>query len=223
VIPLAKVADQRQIEALTPLLRDRICVVVGSAPRTSRYVEIFPGELSIPVNGGISSVKGEIDLWVVGSKHYDAHEAMTRHLHRTMLDQAKKRVVNRALFLRGPKHASEQHTLERLHARDCRVERYSVLDKPTKRWLEGELCGRTDDKQPCSSGILAAAVALWCGATSVRLEGISLKPGYHYLPNREGEAWWRDHVNADRRALQTLRRRFHDKIHGDIFSGMGWT
>jgi hypothetical protein len=54
----------------------------------------------------------------------------------------------------------------------------------------------------------------------VRLEGISLKPGYHYLPNREGEAWWRDHVKADRRALQCLRQRFQEKIQGDIFKGI---
>jgi hypothetical protein len=56
-----------------------------------------------------------------------------------------------------------------------------VLDKTTKRWIEGELCDRRDDKKPCSSGVLAVAMALYAGAAAVRLVGFSFSPGYHYL------------------------------------------
>jgi hypothetical protein len=221
VIPVATEADRRQLDALIPLLNGRACVVVGSAPRKTPVVDLFDGEVSIAVNGGISSLTGEVDLWVVGSKPYDVSETSGhRQRHRDMLDQCRKRVVKRALFLRQPKAASEPLTLERLQARDCVVRQYSCLDKPTKRWLEGEYCGRKDDKQPCSSGVLAAAIALWCGAASVRLEGFSLKPGYHYLPKVRPEAWWRNHIDADRRALRLLRQRFHSRIMGDIFRDM---
>jgi len=220
MIPLATVADTSQLDILAPLLSGASVVVIGSAPIRSRFVEVLDGEISMPVNGAISSVLGKVDLWVLGSKHYDTHEANTRFLHKTMLDQGKDRQVQRAVFLRGPKHMSEAATLERLRSRRCEVATWSVLDKPTKRWLEGEYCGRVDDKQPCSSGVLAAAMALWCGAASVRLSGFSLQPGYQYLPKQTPQPWWRDHIEADRRALRLLRQRFKTQIQGDIFAGL---
>ena len=119
-------------------------------------------------------------------------------------------------MLRGPDKATEQDTLAALTRLACTVEAWSVLDKPTKQWLEHTLCGRPGDKEPCSSGILATAIALWCGAASVRLVGFSFTPGYHYLPKERPQAWWRNHIAADRRALQTLRGRYGAQLSGAI-------
>jgi hypothetical protein len=111
---------------------------------------------------------------------------------------------------------SEAWTLARLDKLGCRYGSWSVLDKLTKRWMEGEICGRTDDKAPCSSGILTAAIALWCGAASVRLVGFSFTAGYHYLPGQSAPPWWRNHVDADRRAIQALRQRYGVRLTGDL-------
>lgn len=208
MIPLAKHAERAQVERLIPLVDGRHCVVVGSAPLPTRYADISADEVAIPVNGGISSVAGLVDIWVLNSKAQDAPGAVIRPLHQTMLRQGSNRSVGHILFLRGPKVASEALTMATLKRQRVSWSSWSVLDKPTKRWLEGELCGRLDDKKPCSSGILAVAAALWCGAASVRLEGFSFEPGYHYLRNQRPESWWRDHVAADRRALTSMRHRY---------------
>jgi hypothetical protein len=215
-IPLAKTADPTQVERVRELLADRACVVVGSAPLTSKHADVQPGELAIPVNGGISSLAGAADLWVVNSKAQDAPGMLIRPLHKLMLEQASGRTVGHLLMLRGPKVMSEQGTLATLKALRCRHNTWSVLDKPTKRWLEGELCARVDDKKPCSSGILAVAIALYCGAASVRLVGFSFTEyGYHYPTKEKPASWWRDHVTADRRALAALQQRY-GRLSGEI-------
>lgn len=218
-LPLAKHADLAQVERLRPFVTGRACVVVGSAPLPTPQAEVQQDEVVIAVNGGISSAP-RVDLWVVASRPQDRPGAPDmKPLHRTMLQQAKGRSPRHALFLRGPKpsDASEDGTLAALERLACRPQTWSVLDKPTKRWLEGELCARKVDKQPCSSGILATAIALWCEAASVRLVGISLKAGYHYLPHeRHAPAWWRNHVEADRRALAALYRTYGPLLSGAI-------
>ncbi len=208
LIPLALLADPAQVDALRPFVANRNCVVIGSAPLATRHAEIQPHELTIPVNGGISSLKGPADVWAVNSKQQDASTALMRPLHRTMLEQGSNRSVQHILLLRGPKVASERSTLEMLKSWRCAYQSWSVLDKPTKRWIEGELCARADDKKPCSGGILATALALWCGASSVRLVGFSFTPGYHYIKNDHPQTWWRDHVAADKRALAALQQRY---------------
>jgi hypothetical protein len=137
-------------------------------------------------------------------------------MHRLMLAQAEGADTDHLLLLRGPKVASEEGTIETLLQRGAYWRTWSVLDKPTKRWIEGELCGRVDDLQPCSAGILAVACALWCGAAAVRLVGFSLKPGYHYLPKTPPQSWWRNHVSADRRALEVLTRRYPGHLSGAL-------
>jgi hypothetical protein len=156
-----------------------------------------------------------IDLWIVGSKPYDriGSRAPTGDLHWKMLDQARGRRVARAVFLRQPKIASEGYTLQQLQQRDCGVQSYSCLDKPTKRWLETAYCGRIEKQ--CSSGILAAAIAFHCEAASVTLEGFSLNPGYHYL-KASPKAFWRDHVPEDRRAIAFLSERYGDRLRGEL-------
>lgn len=215
-IPLAQSADFAQIERVREFVSGRRCVVVGSAPLSTQYAVIEPYETTIAVNGGISSLPGIADLWVVGSKAQDMPGAAMRPLHRTMLDQGKHGRVGHLLLLRGPKVASERGTLETLTRLHCSYSTWSVLDKPTKRWLEGELCARIDDKKPCSSGLLAVAAALWCGAAAVRLVGFSLTPGYHYLPKERPQSWWRDHVEADKRALVALTARYGSRLSGDL-------
>ena len=110
-IPLSKVADPSQVEVLRPRLEGRSCVVVGSAPLSSRYADVQPYETVIAVNGGIGSVPAVTDLWVIGSKPYDDQGAHPRELHRRMLDQCKGKSVTHALFLRQPKIATEALTL----------------------------------------------------------------------------------------------------------------
>lgn len=218
-LPLATVADPSQVERVRDLLSGRACVVVGSAPLGSAAADVGETEIAIAVNGGISSVPRAVDLWVVASRAVDRPGSpQIKPLHKTMLHQAKGRSAGHVVFLRGPKDASEQDTLAALQQLRFTHQTWSVLDKPTKRWLEGELCARVGDspRDICSSGILATAMALWCGAASVRMVGFSFTPGYQYLPKERGASWWRNHVEADRRALQALRARYGATLTGTI-------
>lgn len=216
-IPLAQTADVSQVERVRDLIAGRACVVVGSAPLSSPVADVTETEIVIAVNGGISSVPRAVDLWVVASRTQDRPgNPLIKPLHKTMLQQAKRRTVGHLLMLRGPTDASERDTLAALAQLGCLHHTWSVLDKPTKRWLEGELCARVADKSPCSSGILATAIALWCGASAVRMVGFSLKAGYHYLPNAQPQSWWRNHVDADRRAVLALRARYGAQLSGAI-------
>lgn len=219
-LPLATTADPSQVERVRDLIAGRACVVVGSAPLGSHAADVSETEIAIAVNGGISSVPRAAELWVVASRPQDRPgHPQIKPLHKTMLQQAKDRAAGHVLFLRGPnapKDASEQDTLAALAQLRFTHQAWSVLDKPTKRWLEGELCARVADKRPCSSGILATAIALWCGADSVRMVGFSFTPGYQYLPKERGASWWRNHVDADRRALVALRARYGAQLSGAI-------
>jgi hypothetical protein len=217
-IPIATAYDPAQVERVRDLIAGRACVVVGSAPLSTKTAEIADGELVIAVNGGISSVAGAVDLWVVASRPQDKPgNATIKPLHKTMLHQAKGRTAGHVLMLRGPKakDASEQHTLAMLETLGCRVGTWSVLDKPTKLHIEKTLCERRD-KEPCSSGILATALALYCGAAAVRMVGFSFVAGYQYLPKERPAAWWRNHIPADKRALRALQARYGSVLSGAI-------
>lgn len=215
-IPLATVADPQQVERVRDLIEGRACVVVGSAPLPSKTADVADTDVVIAVNGGISSVARAVDLWVVASRPQDKPGNGTiKPLHKTMLHQAKGRTAGHVLFLRGPKHASERDTLATLKLLGCQVHTWSCLDKPTKLFLESTLCARAE-KHPCSSGILATAIALYCGAASVRMVGFSFTPGYHYLPKERGASWWRNHIPADQLALKALRARYGAVLSGAI-------
>lgn len=217
-LPIATVADLTQVQRVRDLLADRACVVVGSAPLTTKSADVVDTDVVIAVNGGISSVARAVDLWVVASRPQDRPGyAAIKPLHRTMLDQAKGRTVGHVLMLRGPKakDASERDTLAALDIRKCRYNTWSVCDKPTKLWIESELCARVHDK-PCSSGILATAIALYCGAASVRMVGFSFKPGYAYIKNANPPQWWRNHCVDDKRALRALQARYGSRLSGAI-------
>jgi hypothetical protein len=185
-------------------------------------------ETVIAVNGGISSVASPVDLWVVASRAVDKPgTARIKPLHRTMLQQAKGKTVGHVLLLRGPKEASEQDTLAALAQLGVTYQTWSVLDKPTKHWLETETCDRPakslvgrKETEPCSSGILATAIALYCGAVPVRMVGFSFTPGYHYLPKERPANWWRNHVAADRRALKALRAHYGATLSGSILEAV---
>lgn len=217
MIPLATAPDLSQVERVRPLLEGRACVVIGSAPIQTRRAEVAEDELIVAVNGGIGSAPGVIDLFIVGSKAWDKPmQRDARPLHKQMIEQAAGRTVRHALLLRGPSEATEGHTLAVLRTLRCTVDSWSVLDKPTKLQMERDWCGRVSEKEPCSSGILAVAIALFCGA-SVRMVGFSFKPGYHYLRDRKNPpTWWRNHVDADRRAIGRLRAFYGAKLSGDL-------
>lgn len=217
-LPIATVADPSQVERVRDLLEGRSCVVVGSAPLAQRSADVAETDVVIAVNGGISSAPGAVDLWVVSSRSQDKPgSSRIKPLHKAMLHQAKGRTVGHVLFLRGPKEASEGDTLAALALLGVRHHTWSVLDKPTKLWMETTLCARTE-KHPCSSGILATAIALWCGASSVRMVGFSFVPGYHYITKERPASWWRNHVPADRQALKALRARYGSALIGEILS-----
>lgn len=215
-IPIAKHADLSHIEALRPFVEGKHCIVVGSAPIKTPIT--VAGFVMIAVNGGVSNMSGPADVWVVNSKAQDALGALVKPLHKVMLEQGRGRSVGHLLLLRGPKVASEQLTLTAFAQMKCRHQSWSVFDKATKGWLEVELCDRPkrDDKAPCSSGILTVAMALYVGAESVRLAGFSFSPGYHYLQKEQPQRWWRNHVEADKRALHALTARYGTRLSGDL-------
>lgn len=215
-IPLAKTADPSQVEALRGHVQGRQCVCVGSAP-LGAAIPLSPADVVIAINGAISSVP-RVDVWFLGSKESDKPgDPFIKPLHRQMLEQSRNRQAGHVVLLRGPKRPTEQYTLGWLLRMQCTVQTWSVLDKPTKRWMERELCDRRHDTAPCSSGILAVACALWCGAESVRLEGFSFLPGYHYV-HETPQRWWRNHVEADQRAVRALRARYGDQLSGDLIA-----
>jgi len=215
-IPIPKSPDVAQIERVRELVEGRFCVVVGSAPLPTQTAEIVSGEFVIAVNGGISSLPGAADLWVLNSKLQDKRGENVKPLHKSMIQQGKGRTAGHLLFLRGPKVESEQYTIETLQAIGTQFLTWSVLDKVTKRDFEGKVCARVSDTRPCSAGVLSTAIALYCGASSVRMVGFSFRPGYHYLPGAEPQYWWRDHIEADKRALKALSTRFGSRLSGDI-------
>lgn len=217
-IPIATVADRSQIECVRDLIEGRACVVVGSAPLQGRHADVAETDVVIAVNGGISSVARAVDLWVVASRSQDKPgSGRMKPLHKTMLQQAKGRTVGHVLFLRGPKEASERDTLAALKELGVRYLTWSICDKKTKLWIEQTTCARIE-KQPCSSGILATAIALYCGAASVRMVGFSFAPGYAYLPKERPQSWWRGHVQSDQRALVALRARYGAVLSGAILA-----
>lgn len=214
-LPLATVPDLSQVERVRPLLYGRNCVVLGSAPLSTPKAEVEADDVLVAVNGGIGVAPRTVDLFVVGSKPWDKPmQVDARPLHKQMLQQAAGHTVRHALLLRGPKEATEQHTLSLLKTLRCSVEAWSVLDKPTKLFMEQTLCARRES-EPCSSGILAVAVALYCGA-AVRMVGFSLSPGYHYIRHKHPPSWWRNHVEADRRALVALRHQYGSLLSGEL-------
>lgn len=217
MIPIARVPDVTQVERLVPIVQGRACVVVGSAPLPTTSAVIQSDECVIAVNGAISSLPGPADVWVLNSKQQDRPGDPTlKPLHKTMLEQGRGRTAGHLLLLRGPKVASEDGTLTTLAALGVSYQTWSVLDKTTKRWFEGLHCHRVRDNAPCSAGILAVTLALVCQAASVRMVGFSFTPGYHYLPKARPGLWWRDHIDADKRALKALRSAFGDRLSSPL-------
>jgi hypothetical protein len=213
MIPIALTPDVTQVDALRPFVAGRACVVVGSAPLPTKTAEVWSDDCVIAVNGGISSLPKAADVWVLNSKQQDRPgDPLLKPLHKTMLEQGRGRTAAHLLLLRGPKVASEGGTLATLNALGVTYQTWSVLDKTTKRWLEGAQCGRVRENHPCSAGILAVTLALVCDAASVRMVGFSFTPGYHYLPRARPGSWWRDHVEADKRALKTLRATYGPRL-----------
>lgn len=220
-IPIAHIPMMAQVEQLRPFVEGRSCVVVGSAPIETRTAEIGPDEVSVAVNGGIASLPGSADVWVLNSKLQDRPgDPNLKPLHKAMVQQGRDRSVGHLLLLRGPKVASEAFTLETLDRLGCRYQSWSVLDKVTKRKFEGVHCGRSQENRPCSAGILTVAMALVCGAAHVRMVGFSFAPGYHYLPTVKPEYWWRDHIHADRRALSILSSAYRSRLSGSILEAV---
>lgn len=218
-LPIPKHADLGQVERIRQLVEGRTCVVVGSAPLPTPTADVNICDVVIAVNGGISSLQTEriADLWVLNSKLQDKPgERDVKPMHRAMIRQGAGRAAGHLLMLRGPVVQSESFTLATLAKLGASVQTWSVLDKVTKLAFEMEHCGRVQLKRPCSAGLLTVAMALVLGAESVRMVGISLKPGYHYLPHELPMPWWRDHIEADKLALRVLSERYGDRLSGAL-------
>jgi hypothetical protein len=211
MLPLTTTPDQTQLEAFGAIVRNRRCVVVGSAPLPTKHARTDPGEVVICVNGAISSVAGVPDIWVLNSKPSAAS------LHLTMCRQGANRAVKHIAFLRSPIRPTEDESLTRLRKMGASCESWSVIDKPVKRWIEQTICDRRDHSPgvntACSAGIFTVALALWSGASRVRLAGFSWSAGYHYLPKLQVI---RGHVDADQRALRVLLDRYPGLLLGAI-------
>jgi len=211
MVPLTTTPDKAQLQAFGAIVANRRCVVVGSAPLPTKHARTDPSEVVICVNGAISSVSGVPDVWVLNSKPSAAS------LHLTMCRQGANRAVKHVAFLRSPIRPTEDESLARLRKSGASLESWSVIDKPVKRWLEYEICDRQDHSPgvntACSAGIFTAALALWSGASRVRLVGFSWSAGYHYLPKLQTI---RGHVDADQRALRVLADRYPGLLIGAI-------
>jgi hypothetical protein len=211
-LPLSIAPDVSQIDRFGDLLRGQACAIVGAAPLRTPRAELEAGERVICVNGSISSVGSAPDLWLLNSSENRSA------LHLRMLQQAAGREARHVAFLRGSKVPTEPASIRHLHRVRCAIGGWSVIDKPIKRWLEESICDRPPRgvKPACSSGLFAAALALWCGAARVRLIGFSWKAGYHYVTVPRSVR--RGHVDADRRALAALEARYPGRLAGALIA-----
>jgi hypothetical protein len=207
---------QRALEGLALTLAGEPVTVLGAAPLGKDDPLSVEGRL-LAVNGGISSVAGDPDVWVVNSRssQFEQWGPSRRRLARLMLKQGAGKRIPFALFLAREPEAPG-YTLDILRSQGTTVERWDMLTQIDRRLLEHQSGVRDDEnaKGALSAGVTAAAFALLAGAAEVRLLGFSWAPGYAYLPGERIDA--RGHVPADMRGLKLLQARYGTRLQHSL-------
>ena len=207
---------QRALEALALALAGEPVTVLGAAPLGQHDPVSVEGKL-VAVNGGISSVRGDPDVWVVNSRssQFEQWGPSRRRLAHLMLKQGAGKVIPLALFLAREPEAPKT-TLGLLRTYGTHVMQWHMLTQLDRRLLEAQSGVRSDKnaKDALSAGITAAAFALLAGAAEVRLLGFSWDPGYAYLPGERIDA--RGHVPADMRGLTLLQTRYGTRLQHSL-------
>ena len=202
------------IDELRGVLAGRPCLVLGSAPLDVPAIAARAGEVVVAVNGGIASLPGRIDIWVVNSRAA-ALEGWTpakRRLHDLMAATGRGRTVGRLMLLdRFGESDAGDAMAARLLALGCRWDTRVFVPRAMRWAYECDLLGPGLSEGP-SAGFLTAALCLAAGAAAVRLVGFSWHPGYAYLPREPLGAEARAHVQADQAALATLVVQYGDQV-----------
>lgn len=206
-------------EILARAVKRRPCVVVGSAPLRTLPVVVDPGEAVIVVNGAISSVAGEPDLWVVnGRRSAGPNWGSDRvQLNQLMVQQAMNRHVRCVIYLEKTDGA-DAAMRRRLAEQGTTFQHEFCMSRAWRQQLEERLfperqrylapLSRNKHVQPIgmSAGLFAVGLALWGGAPRVRMVGFSWAAGYAYV--KDGGPTVRGHQRADEEALARLQARF---------------
>lgn len=185
----------------------RSVLVVGSAPLEAPIVRDC-NELVIAVNGGISSVPGNVvDVWVLNARDTEANYwgPRQRKLSHLMMGQGAGRTVVEAVLLEKGEELATRKTLARLRAQQTAVNSHIAISHEARRAIETAAGARTPElaKHALSAGLFAVCWAIWGGAAQVRLEGFSLarEGGYAYTSE---PIPIRGHLAGDKVALSRL-------------------
>lgn len=210
------------VEEIRARLAGRRCLVVGSAPLDG---PIVPGddECIVAVNGGMSSVPGVIDLWLLNSrrKPYESWGPERVALNEHMVCQGAGRTVRTVAWVTVDDEP-EDAMVARLRAQRTEYAQGCVIARTTRERIETVSGARTPAmrKHALSAGMFAVALCFWSGAAAVRMVGFSWRAGYAYLPGVELAAVTRGHIEGDRLALEQLLARYGDRLEQTLTPGV---
>jgi hypothetical protein len=194
-------------DRLSPELKGKRCLVLGSAPDT-RVPRPGDYDRCICINGSpfVAHASGiAVDLVIM----VGFTTAMKKDISALSIEKLKDLQARDLLFISAGD--ALEHALAVLESVDFRFQSYSQMNALERAAIVGELCieelglGQRDDR--ISNGVFAVVLALWCGAAEVIVSGISLSGGHAYAAGTQ-----RDHQNGDRRCLMILAERFADRL-----------
>lgn len=188
---------------LEALVSNEICLVLGSAP-----------SLKIPLNSGFTRclcVNGSpviaqeysipIDLTVL----IGYTTAMKKDISALSMQKIAGIHTRELLFVSAGDVF--ESCIEKLNERNFTFDSASELSPIERASIIGEVCGielglgNRDDR--VSNGVFTVLLALWAGASSIIISGISLNGGHHYL-----EGTPRHHLSGDVICLKLLAERY---------------
>lgn len=209
------------VEGIRAVLAGRRCLVVGSAP-LGRPLSVDNGEVVVAVNGGISSVPGVVDLWMLNSRRqpYESWGPDRVALNERMVHQGAGRTVRTVAWVTVDDEP-EDAMVARLRAQRTEYTQGCVIARTERERIETVSGARTPAmrKHALSAGMFAVALCLWSGAATVRMVGFSWRAGYAYLPGVDLPAATRGHIEGDRLALEQLLARYGDRLEQTFVAG----
>lgn len=196
------------------MLAGRRCLVVGSA-LLKRPLSVDNGEVVVAVNGGISSIPGVVDVWLLNSRRqpYESWGPERVALNERMVRQGAGRTVRTVAWVTVDDEP-EDVMVARVRAQGTVYAQGCVIARTARERIETVSGARTPAmrKHALSAGMFAVALCFWSGAAAVRMVGFSWRAGYAYLPGVELPAATRGHIEGDRLALEQLLARYGDRL-----------